>query len=212
MRSCVSSSSSRQVSTLKKGDARLPPPYHRGVMKTTTQTIPGAGVILFRFRGRDGSSEPEFLLLKGRDTGVWSFPKGHPEAADNGEALLTATRETYEETGYIYDEDYHICGGSIRFGKRPYWVGYLSSTKLPRLTPREHARYAWFTKAELERSDIQANLDVRGWLRRSSTAFQEAIRHWSLSLPLPSPSSQHPSSSEMPEMHSCDEDNIVTLT
>ena len=206
MRSCVSTPSTRQVSTPKKGDARLSDPYHRGVMKTTTNTIPGAGVILFRFRSE--SCEPEFLLLKGRDTGVWSFPKGHPEAADNGEALLTATRETYEETGYIYDEDYHICGGSIRFGKRPYWVGYLSSTKLPRLTAREHARYAWFTKAELERSEIQANLDVRGWLRRSSTAFQEAIRSWSVVPLLP----LQPASSEMPDTHSIDEDNIVTLT
>jgi 8-oxo-dGTP pyrophosphatase MutT (NUDIX family) len=178
-------------------------------MKTTTQTIPGAGVILFRFRSE--SCEPEFLLLKGRDTGVWSFPKGHPEAADNGEALQTAIRETYEETGYIYGEDYHICGGSIRFGKRPYWVGYLSSTKLPRLTAREHARYAWFTKAELEsgRSEIQANLDVRGWLRRSSTAFQEAIRSWSVVEPVPS---IQIASSEMPDTHSIDEDNIVTLT
>ena len=207
MRSCVSTPSTRQVSTPKKGDARSPDPFPRGVMKTTTNTIPGAGVILFRFRSE--SCEPEFLLLKGRDTGVWSFPKGHPEAADNGEALLTATRETYEETGYIYDEDYHICGGSIRFGKRPYWVGYLSSTKLPRLTAREHARYAWFTKAELERSEIQANLDVRGWLRRSSTAFQEAIRSWSV---VPLIQTIQIASSEMPDTHSIDEDNIVTLT
>ena len=213
MRSCVSTPSTRQVSWSKKGDARPGVTPRNGVMKTTT-TIPGAGVILFRFRS--GSCEPEFLLLKGRDTGVWSFPKGHPEAADNGEALLTATRETYEETGYIYDKDYHICGGSIRFGKRPYWVGYLSSTKLPRLTPREHARYDWFTKAELERSEIQANLDVRGWLRRSSTAFQEAIRSWTvvepLSLSLSLPPSPQIASSEMPDTHSCDEDNIVTLT
>lgn len=208
MRCSVSSSSTRQVSTPKKGDARSSGPNHRGVMKTTSNTIPGAGVILFRFRS--GSCEPEFLLLKGRDTGVWSFPKGHPEAADNGEALLTATRETHEETGYIYDEDYHICGGSIRFGKRPYWVGYLTSTKLPLLRPREHTRYAWYTKAEIEASDIQANLDVRGWLRRSSTAFQEAIRSWSLPLrPLPS---IHSVSSGTQDTHSTDEDNTVTLT
>ena len=210
MRSCVSTPSTRQVSTPKKGDARPGVTPRYGVMKTTTQTIPGAGVILFRFRSE--SCEPEFLLLKGSDTGVWSFPKGHPEAADNGEALLTATRETYEETGYIYDEDYHICGGSIRFGKRPYWVGYLSSTKLPRLTAREHARYAWFTKAELERSEIQANLDVRGWLRRSSTAFQEAIRSWSVVERVLTPSIQPLVSSEMQDTHLIDEDNTVTLT
>jgi len=206
-------------------------------MKTTTNTIPGAGVILFRFRVRsedcDSDPDPEFLLLKGRDTGVWSFPKGHPEAADNGEALLTATRETYEETGYLYDKDYHICGGSIRFGKRPYWVGYLSSARMPLLRSREHTRYAWLTKAELEVSGIQANLDVRGWLRRTSAAFQEAIHYWrslqerslperslpERSLPersLPERSLPERSlplvSSEMPETHSCEDDHIVTLT
>ena len=206
MRSCISSPSVRQVSGLKKGDARAPGSLRYGVMKTTTQTIPGAGVILFRFR--EGSCEPEFLLLKGRDTGVWSFPKGHPEEADNGEALLTATRETHEETGYIYGEDYHICSGSIRFGKRPYWAGYLSSTRLPLLRPREHTRYAWYTKAELEsgRFDIQANLDVRGWLRRSSVAFQEAIRSQAV-LQMPPDAS-----SEMQDTHSIEADNIVTLT
>ena len=211
MRSCVSSPSARQVSTVKKGDARPPVSPRYGVMKikSTTQTIPGAGVILFRFRLVGDALEPEFLLLKGRDTGVWSFPKGHPELADNGEALLTATRETYEETGYMYGEDYHICSGSIRFGKRPYWVGYLSSTRLPLLTAREHARYAWYTKAELEsgRFDIQANLDVRGWLRRSSTAFQEAIRSQMTLL-----QSDPVASSEMQDTHSSDADNIVTLT
>lgn len=216
MRCSVSTPSLRQVSGVKKGDARQPPSYRSGVMKTTTPTIPGAGVILFRFR--DGTSEPEFLLLKGRDTGVWSFPKGHPELADNGEAYQTATRETYEETGYKYDEDYHICGGSIRFGKRPYWVGYLSSTRLPRLTYREHLCYAWYTKAELERSGINANLDVRGWLRRTSSAFQEAIRHWSPSpssspLLIPSSTEQLPlASSEMSGMPLIDEGNTVTLT
>ena len=206
MRRSISTPSARQVSMLslssplpKKGDACVPPTHTKCGMKTT---IPGAGVILFRFR--DG--EPEYLLLKGRDTGVWSFPKGHPELEDKGEALITATRETCEETGYIYDEDYHIYGNSIRFGKRPYWVGYLTTKRDVQLTYREHQRYGWFTREEA--CLLTANLDVRGWLRRSSVAFQEIIAHWLLQMPVP----LSPSLPERPETHLIDEDNIVSLT
>jgi 8-oxo-dGTP pyrophosphatase MutT (NUDIX family) len=200
------------VAHAKKGDARPPLTGQKGVMKNT-HNIPGAGVILFRFRSSlgPGSSEPEFLLLKGRDTGVWSFPKGHPEESDNDEALRTATRETYEETGYIYDKDYHICGGSIRFGKRPYWVGFLTTTREVRLTSREHQTYGWFTRAELAESGISANLDVRGWLRRSSVAFQEIMDLWRPNSDPFSPCPD-PVSLERPGTHSTDEENIEILS
>ena len=211
MRCSLPTPSSRQVSSFqrsdlqpKKGDARAALAGQKGVMKNT-HNIPGAGVILFRFRS--DSSEPEFLLLKGRDTGVWSFPKGHPEAGDNDEALRTATRETYEETGYIYDKDYHICGGSIRFGKRPYWVGFLTTTREVRLTSREHQTYGWFTRAELAESGVNANLDVRGWLRRSSVAFQEIMDLWRPNAP-----PAFPVSSERPDTRSSDEENIEILS
>jgi 8-oxo-dGTP pyrophosphatase MutT (NUDIX family) len=53
-----------------------------------------AGVILWR-AGADG---PEFLLLRNRRHGTWSFAKGHLEA---GERLADgALREVLEETGY----------------------------------------------------------------------------------------------------------------
>ena len=210
MRCSLPTPSSRQVSSFqrsdlqpKKGDTRAALVSQKGVMKNT-HNIPGAGVILFRFRSCP-SSDPEFLLLKGRDTGVWSFPKGHPEAGDNDEALRTATRETYEETGYIYDKDYHICGGSIRFGKRPYWVGFLTTTREVRLTSREHQTYGWFTRAELAESGISANLDVRGWLRRSSVAFQEIMDLWR-------PNAPPAASSERPDTRSSDEENIEILS
>lgn len=37
------------------------------------------------------------LLVKGRKTGIWSFPKGHPKQGET--AFQCAKRETYEETG-----------------------------------------------------------------------------------------------------------------
>lgn len=38
------------------------------------------------------------LLVKGRHSGKWSFPKGHPHEGESG--FECARRETYEETGH----------------------------------------------------------------------------------------------------------------
>ncbi|MCP4092459.1 MAG: NUDIX domain-containing protein [Planctomycetes bacterium] len=57
--------------------------------------ILAAGVVLWR-ASADG---PEFLLLKNRRHGTWSFAKGHLEM---GESLFTgALREVEEETGVL---------------------------------------------------------------------------------------------------------------
>lgn len=43
------------------------------------------------------SQRNRILLVKGRKTGIWSFPKGHPKKGET--AFQCARRETYEETG-----------------------------------------------------------------------------------------------------------------
>lgn len=135
---------------------------------STRQTVPdmyiGAGIIIAK---RDDAVW-RFLLLKGRTTGVWSFSKGHPEQADKLSPLRTAARETFEETGLTVGEDYQIYGNSVRFGKRPYWLGVLrpdSSAIL--LSSREHSTYAWLTEEEIVH--INGNTDVRAWVRKSRT-------------------------------------------
>ena len=62
----------------------------------TKKTYVGAGIILAK---PDAEYGHRFLVLKGRDTGVWSFSKGHPELHDKETPLRTAVRETFEETG-----------------------------------------------------------------------------------------------------------------
>lgn len=129
----------------------------------------GAGIILMRPTADGG--EMEYLLLQGC-SGVWSFPKGHPEATDRGSPLRTAVRETYEETGFLCDRDYNILGNSMRFGKRPYWLGLVSSAAPPRLAATEHSGYAWMTAGAV-RGLENTNGDVRAWAKKTeSTASQ----------------------------------------
>ena len=123
----------------------------------------GAGIILTRM---DPHGEQHYLLLKGRDTGVWSFSKGHSERSDCESPLRTAVRETFEETGLYVGEDYRIIGDSIRFGKRPYWIGIVSSETRPVVVSRnEHSMAAWFSWSEI--CQLNANTDVRCWIKKS---------------------------------------------
>jgi 8-oxo-dGTP pyrophosphatase MutT (NUDIX family) len=123
----------------------------------------GAGVILTRLDG----PTPRYLLLRGRETGVWSFSKGHPEVCDQGMHLRTAVRETYEETGFQAGLDYTLIGRSMRFGKRPYWIGILHAGMADRYTVArdEHDAAGWFTWSEI--IDMNTNTDVRVWIKKA---------------------------------------------
>jgi 8-oxo-dGTP pyrophosphatase MutT (NUDIX family) len=131
-----------------------------------TKKYVGSGVILTRLSGP--GDEPRFLLLLGQETGVWSFPKGHPEPGDRASPLRTAVRETYEETGYVAGQHYQIVGDSLRFGKRPYWIGVMNEGEVPppRLCAAEHSIAGWFTLAEAE--GLNTNTDVRAWLKKAA--------------------------------------------
>ncbi len=149
-------------------------------------TYAGAGLILTRVDG----GMIRFLLLRGRDSGIWSFSKGHPETCDGGRPLCTAVRETLEETGLVNERDYAIFGNSIRFGKRPYWIAVVRPDVCLRLNPREHSEAGWFTLDEA--CQLNTNADVRAWTKRTGpdTAFQALIssvvcsaigsKHWTV--------------------------------
>lgn len=132
----------------------------------------GAGIILVK---RTVGEADRYLLLRGRTTDVWSFSKGHPERDDDGSQLRTAVRETFEETGYSAGLDYEIVGSSIRFGKRPYWIG-ICRDDLPevRLSFKEHSEAAWLTWAEI--TAVKGNSDVRAWIKKSRLPNGEFMR------------------------------------
>jgi 8-oxo-dGTP pyrophosphatase MutT (NUDIX family) len=134
-------------------------------MSAPTKKYVGAGVVLVR----NTTEGPRFLLLRGCDTGVWSFPKGHPEDVDSGIHLNTAIRETREETGYEAGRDYTIISDRFRLGKRPYWIGVLNSRApwTPHLAAREHSMFGWFAASEI--ATLNANIDVRAFVKRMQT-------------------------------------------
>ena len=147
------------------------------------QPYVGAGIILTR----KGTNETHYLLLKGRDTGVWSFSKGHPEVWDCDAPLRTAVRETFEETGLQAGRDYRIMGNSIRFGKRPYWVGIMTEPFANVVVCRnEHSMAGWFTWEEI--CHLKANTDVRCWTKKSRGPNGQFMRLAGL-LPSPFPES-----------------------
>ena len=121
----------------------------------------GAGIILMRFT----DAGPQFLMLKGRRSCVWSFPKGHPEEVDKGSPLRTAVRETQEETGLVNGRDYTIVGDAIRFGKRPYWLGIVHGSPAVQLCWHEHVEWAWNSRNEI--AEMTTNTDVRAWVKKT---------------------------------------------
>lgn len=121
----------------------------------------GAGIILMRFT----AAGPKFLMLKGRRSCVWSFPKGHPEDVDKNSPLRTAVRETQEETGLVNGHDYTIVGDAIRFGKRPYWLGIVQGEPTVQLCWHEHIEWCWMSRDEI--AEANANTDVRAWVKKT---------------------------------------------
>lgn len=106
-----------------------------------------SGFIIFR-RTHEGI---RYLFLYKRG-GYWNFPKGHFEKEEN--AMDTAFRETYEETG-LKPEELKIIPGFKTYVRFHFFHGqkkiqdtmilYLAETKQVhvRIEPREHNGFAW---------------------------------------------------------------------
>jgi 8-oxo-dGTP pyrophosphatase MutT (NUDIX family) len=100
------------------------------------------------------SADNKILLVKGRASQKWSFPKGHMER--NESSLQCATRELFEETGVV------VCGESIAFKKYSaagYFI-YSVPNELP-LYPkdmREIQDAQWYSLEDLEK--LNKNVDV----------------------------------------------------
>lgn len=153
---------------------------------TNTNNYVGAGIILTRC----DNGLVRHLLLCGRETGVWSFSKGHPEPEDNETPLRTAARETYEETGLVAGQDYLIIGSRIRFGKRPYWLGLMLPGARPvKIAAKEHTAAAWLTPSEIAALPTAvANIDVRAWVKKGASEtgmWQHTLRETAVRLGVP---------------------------
>jgi 8-oxo-dGTP pyrophosphatase MutT (NUDIX family) len=106
------------------------------------------------FGGIIQNSEGKYLLVRGRQSGKWSFPKGHIEP--NESELECVCREVKEETGITELPNPLRCV-PLRAGV--YYLFWMPND--PVLEPRDNREIAeagWFT--EEEAAQLRMNIDA----------------------------------------------------
>ena len=109
------------------------------------------------------SPENKVLLVRGRASQKWSFPKGHKER--NEPSFHCAMRELYEETGINISNDTNSCELPYKkFKVGGYYVLDLDTeiVPVPRDT-REIVDAKWMSQEDIQECIIAetANVDVR---------------------------------------------------
>jgi 8-oxo-dGTP pyrophosphatase MutT (NUDIX family) len=98
------------------------------------------------------------LLVKGRKTGKWSFPKGHPNSGET--AFEAAEREVAEEVGLRLPQDYeHI----ITLNTGIYYLIRSEEISVQTNDETEVIRAAWIPFSHL--SSMRINIDVTLFLQ-----------------------------------------------
>jgi 8-oxo-dGTP pyrophosphatase MutT (NUDIX family) len=123
---------------------------------------------ILRYSGNDGSnsnsSHSQFLLVKGRQTGIWSFPKGHSIKGET--PLECAKREIREETGIHLNQE-PVRAQRLKGGI--YFVFDLQHTILSVLEDNfEIEENRWVTREEMEY--LIVNSGVKDFLCRKVLA------------------------------------------
>lgn len=106
---------------------------------------------------RDG----KYLLVCGKKSGKWSFPKGHMESGET--ALECARRELYEESGITLPDDIGyvtVKPSRNRDGNNAEYFQYVVDVEIPVSINDnlEIGKGGWFTLPEIQLMD--GNIDV----------------------------------------------------
>jgi len=101
------------------------------------------------------------LVVKGRKSGKWSFPKGHKMRAET--YIKCALRETYEETGVSLYNHAHTHYQKMSAGEY-YFFDVESELETCINDSLEIEEVAWLSPIELEA--LNCNVDVNYWLTR----------------------------------------------
>ena len=107
------------------------------------------------------SPNNRYLLVQGRSTGKWSFPKGHPDEHET--PIECARRELHEETGlvapFMYTKTHFLATGT-------YFL-YKTRTEDVCITNdiQEIQDITWVTECEMKKMSV--NVDVSTFLRRT---------------------------------------------
>jgi 8-oxo-dGTP pyrophosphatase MutT (NUDIX family) len=104
------------------------------------------------------SNRQRILCVRGRQTGKWSFPKGHPNMGES--AYECAKREVYEETGVTLPLNVERI---IPLKTGSYYIVRSSELSCQTRDPAEVMDIAWLGIHELQHSSV--NLDINTFLR-----------------------------------------------
>ena len=108
------------------------------------------------------SHRNKVLLVLGRNSGKWSFPKGH--AYSDETPTECARRETYEETGLLPSL---FCRKSLRLSKGTYFLYDIGTESVPRpRDTREIQEAKWIDVEDIPR--YSCNVDVNSYYRNFS--------------------------------------------
>lgn len=109
------------------------------------------------------SPDNRVLLVRGRTSQKWSFPKGHKER--NEPSFTCAMRELYEETGINVSNTINSCELPYKkFKVGGYYI--LDLDEEPALTPRDTREISdarWMSQDDIQKciDEQTANVDVR---------------------------------------------------
>jgi ADP-ribose pyrophosphatase YjhB (NUDIX family) len=133
----------------------------RAFQSLTKHTVPRQRVYGGILRTiHDDPMQVRYLLVQGRYSGKWSFPKGHSYTGE--EPLTCALREIAEETGY---DQLPNPIEYIRVGYGNYYIFLCSSMFIP--MPRDTAEIMaaeWVTLKEME--EMCLNVDVSKYYKK----------------------------------------------
>jgi len=111
------------------------------------------------------------LLVKGRQSGKWSLPKGHMEPNEND--IQCALRELHEETGIVPKVKYSYYKKLAAGG---YFIFFMEDEPTPQIQcSNEISEVAWFNLSEVKR--LTCNLDLNTfsrWMKRTASKIHES--------------------------------------
>lgn len=124
---------------------------------------PCYGGILYK-SGSTNTDPIQYLVVKGRCSGIWSFPKGHSHKEE--EPLICAKREIEEETGIHLEKDpIHHC----RLKGAVYYIFDGNDLEEENLIPHdtfEIEETRWVTREEMQ--ELNGNGGIREFLKRKN--------------------------------------------
>ncbi len=105
------------------------------------------------------SDQQKVLVVKGRESGKWSFPKGHPKKGESG--FECARRETLEETGLELSNEFERV---LLLATGAYYLVRSSECDCSTQDAEEVEEIAWKSFDELRRARV--NIDINTFLRQ----------------------------------------------